>query len=213
MYIEVIYTEYFSENLVFSVYYKSPRGPFIFYSSKITFSWNVFFLFCFYRICIEISRNIKLRGISVLLSVFHSSTPFTSVLLPKYSLSNADSDVSTKSSCGEPSLLLGYIHCIEGPCWLCWPLLLLLWGSVDHEQLLLCSVLPRLDLFPLHLLEKPFFALPSSTETILTCLKFGLDIPFPVDPVLKTSCRPGLRLLSLCRVFPGLYVCITVTCH
>lgn len=119
----------------------------------------------------------------------------------------------SKSACGEPALLWGYILCIAGPCWLCWPLLLLLCGSVDREQLLLCSVLLCLNLFPLHSLGKPFFALPSSAETILTCLKFGLDIPFPVDPVLKTSCRPGLRLLNLCRVFPGLYVCITITCH
>lgn len=136
MYIEVIYTEYFSENLVFSVYYKSPRGPFIFYSSKIIFSWTVFFLFCFHRISIEISRNLKLCAISVLLNVFHSSTPFVSVLSPKCSLKCR---LRCFHSLNHPVVSP---HCfggifIAGPCWPRWPLLPRLCGPVDHEQLLL----------------------------------------------------------------------------
>ena len=205
MYIEVIYTEYFSENLVFNVYYKSPRGPFIFYSSKIIFSWNVFFLFCFYRISIEISRNLKFSAISVLLNVFHFSTPFVSVLSPTCSLKcRLRCFHSLNHHVVSPHCFGGVFIASQDLAGLVGLFCRVFVGQWTTNSS--CPVLPRLDLLPLHLLEKPFFALPSSTETILTCLKFGLDIPLPVDPVLKTSYRPGLHPLSLCRVFLGLYV-------
>lgn len=47
MYLEVIYTEDFLENLTLNVYCKSPRGTFILYSAKIIFPWNVFSCFSF----------------------------------------------------------------------------------------------------------------------------------------------------------------------
>lgn len=134
-----------------------------------------FFLFCFYRISINISRNLQFCATSVLLNIFHTisfcavtQTIFLKCKLRCHSLNH---------HMVNPRGCQAHTYCREGPCLLCWPLLPLLCGFTDHVQLiavppLLCATslrpVPCAILFPL---KSPSVPLSSSTKTILTCWK------------------------------------------
>lgn len=92
MYIEMVYTEDFSGNLMLNIYCALPRGTRILYRSKIIFPWNV--LFRFYRISTGVSRNKP-----SVLCCFHSLTYhllFHTIrfdAIPKWSFFNVTSKV------------------------------------------------------------------------------------------------------------------------
>lgn len=105
MYIEMVYTEDFSGNLVLNIYCALPRGTCILYRSKIVFPWNV--LLRFYRISIGVSRNkpsVLYRFHSLTYHLLFHTIHFDAI--PKWSFFNVTSKVVSPWTTMRRTLLL-----------------------------------------------------------------------------------------------------------